>query len=112
MSSAPAATAVSGYKTPSTDIVQILDTPPSPSGFLTPDRQTLLLADYEAYPPLATLARPFLKLAGLRIDPVINGTQRTSQYTGFTLVDTETGEQTPVTGIPPGLSAWGSGLDM
>lgn len=99
MSSLPAA---SGYKTPSDDIVQILDTPPTPSGFLTPDRKTLLLGDYEAYPPLATLARPFLKLAGLRIDPVINGTQRTSQYTGFTLVDTETGEQKPVTGIPDG----------
>ncbi|MBC8137120.1 MAG: prolyl oligopeptidase family serine peptidase [Fibrella sp.] len=92
----------SGYKIPSADIVQILDTPPSPSGFLTPDRKTLLLADYEAYPPLTTLARPFLKLAGLRIDPVINGTQRTSQYTGFTLVDTETGEQTSVAGIPDG----------
>ncbi|MBC7806854.1 MAG: S9 family peptidase, partial [Akkermansiaceae bacterium] len=98
----PPVNATSSYKTPSSDIVQILDTPPTPSGFLTPDRRTLLLADYEAYPPLATLARPFLKLAGLRIDPVINGTQRTSQYTGFTLVDTETGETTQVTGLPDG----------
>ncbi len=99
MHSSPTA---SGYKLPSDDIVRILDTPPTPSGFLTADRRTMLLADYEAYPPLATLARPFLKLAGIRIDPIINGTQRTSQYTDFTLVDTETGERTPVNGIPDG----------
>ncbi|MBC8141090.1 MAG: S9 family peptidase [Armatimonadetes bacterium] len=91
-----------GYKQPSADIVAILDAPSSPAGFLSPDRRTLLLADYEAYPPLSTLARPYLKLAGIRIDPTINGHQRTSQYTGFSLVDTETGKQRPVRGIPAG----------
>ena len=62
----------------------------------------LLLADYEAYPPLSTLARPFLKLAGIRIDPSLNGQQRASQYTGFSLVANATGELTPVSGIPAG----------
>ena len=91
-----------GYRQPPADIVAVLDTPPPPAGFLSPDGRTLLLADYEAYPPLATLARPYLKLAGIRIDPAINGHQRTSQYTGFSLLDTETGESKPVRGIPEG----------
>ena len=92
----------SAYRTPTADIVTILDAPPSPSGFLSFDRRTLLLADYEAYPPLSVLAKPFLKLAGLRVDPTISGHQRTLQYTAFRFVDVETGNETPVTGIPNG----------
>ena len=105
----PDTPAAHGYQTPPANIVSILDAPPSPSGFLSFDRRTLLLADYEAYPPLATLAKPVLKLAGLRIDAALSGHQRTSQYTGFVLLDVETGERTPVAlpeGVRLGAVAW------
>jgi len=88
--------AASGYKLPPQNVVDIVDAKPTPAAFLSPDRRTLLLGDYEAYPPIAWLARPFLKLGGIRVDPLLSGTQRVSAYTGFTLLDIATGKRTRV----------------
>ena len=95
-----------GYKLPPQSVVDIVDAKPTPAAFLSPDRRTLLLADYEAYPPIAWLARPFLKLGGIRVDPQLSGTQRVSAYTGFTLLDIATGKRTKVE-LPAGTRAGG-----
>ncbi len=92
----------SGYKLPPSDIVTILDAKPTPSGILSPDRKTLLLADYEPYPSIAFLSRPFERLAGIRIDGQYQATRRTSQYTGITLLDVEDGSRRPLQGLPEG----------
>lgn len=91
---APDDSAAAGYQLPPQNVVDILDAPPTPAAFLSPDRKTLLLADYEAYPPIAWLARPYLKLGGIRVDPQLSGTQRLSAYTGYTLLDVATGKRT------------------
>jgi dipeptidyl aminopeptidase/acylaminoacyl peptidase len=41
---------------------------------------------YEAHPPVAFLARPYLPLAGIRVDPVIAGRQRTHRITGLSVL--------------------------
>ena len=76
-----------GYRTPPPEIVAILDQKPTPEASLAPDRGTLLLVDYEPYPSIELLARPFLRLAGIRVDPQISATRRTLNYTNLTLLD-------------------------
>jgi dipeptidyl aminopeptidase/acylaminoacyl peptidase len=90
------------YRLPPEDVVDIIDAKPTPVVTLSPERSSLLLVDYEAYPSIGLLARPFLKLGGIRVDPALSATQRTVQYTGLTLVNVADGEKRPVRGLPPG----------
>jgi len=41
------------YLLPPPEVVEMLDAPPTPAAVLSPDRRTLLLVEYEAYPPMA-----------------------------------------------------------
>ncbi len=91
------------YSRPDDDIVAIIDTPPTPATTISPDGSTLLLVDYESHPPIALLARPFRKLAGVRIDPGLRGRQRTLRLTGLTLVDVADGTHRPVV-LPVGAA--------
>jgi dipeptidyl aminopeptidase/acylaminoacyl peptidase len=80
------ATAQSTYKLPPPDVVKILDAPLTPAVVVSPTRDALLLVDLEGYPPIQHLARPILRLAGVRIDPGINALQRTLRFTGIEVV--------------------------
>ena len=82
---APAAAQESYYHKPSDAVVRILEAPPLPTVWLSPARDVLLFAPWEGYPPLADLAAPKLKLAGMRVNPVTNGPQRAPYWTGLTV---------------------------
>ena len=88
------------YQLPPPEVTAILDTPPTPVTVLSPDRRHLLLVKYDAYPPLALLARPFLKLGGIRVDPAISATQRTAVYKSLSLISVADGAVRDVTGLP------------
>ncbi len=92
--------AAPAYQLPPQNVVDILNAKPAPGASLSPDRATLLLIDYDAYPSIELLARPFLKLGGIRVDPVLSARQRTGYATGYTLLSVADGTQTPVTGLP------------
>ncbi|MEM7701107.1 MAG: prolyl oligopeptidase family serine peptidase [Pseudomonadota bacterium] len=81
-----------GYRTPSAAITDIVTRAPSPRVSLSPDKTTMLLMEREALPPVADLARPMEKLAGLRLDAGINDRHGTRAYVGLTLQDVATGE--------------------
>ena len=70
------------YQIPASDIVSIIDAPPTPAASLAPGRRFIALVHYESHPPVALLARPYLALAGLRLDPVIAGRHRIRRLTG------------------------------
>lgn len=61
------------YQQPPAPIAQILDAAPTPGVSISPDRSTLLLIGRENLPPISDLAQPFLRLAGYRINPNLNG---------------------------------------
>ncbi|MGZ9099038.1 MAG: S9 family peptidase, partial [Brevundimonas sp.] len=61
------------YQQPPAPIADILDTAPTPTPSLSPDRTTLALFDRANLPPIAELAEPMLRLAGYRINPRNNG---------------------------------------
>lgn len=99
-----------GYQLPPDDVVRILDRQQTPAITLSPTREYLLRISYEAYPPLALLARPFLKLGGIRVDPHLAARQRTTQYTGIHVQHVPTGRIIGLAGLPPhvriGFPAW------
>ncbi|MGB6457978.1 MAG: prolyl oligopeptidase family serine peptidase [Streptosporangiaceae bacterium] len=74
------------YQIPASDIVSIIDSPPTPAASLAPGRRFVALVHYESHPPITQLARPYLALAGLRIDPVLGGRQRTRRMTGLSVI--------------------------
>lgn len=106
---AAAAAASPGYQKPPEAIRKILDLPPAPAVSLSPGRDYLVLAEQQRYPSLADLARPILRLAGLRIDPGTNGPQRLPRTTSLTLRPVAGGKDIPLElpdGARPGPLNW------
>src|SRR5260370_13585478 len=61
------------YQKPPKAVLDVFNAPPFPVAVPNPSGDTLLLATPVPYPPIADLAKPMLRLAGLRIDPTTNG---------------------------------------
>jgi dipeptidyl aminopeptidase/acylaminoacyl peptidase len=74
------------YSLPDPDIVPIADTPPPPMTFLAPGGHYLALVHVEAHPPVGMLARDYLPLAGLRIDPVLAARRRLRRASGVSVI--------------------------
>ena len=97
--SSPTLADSSEYQVPSAQLVALVDAPLAPALQLSPDHQTLALFER---PPLASieeLARPELRLAGVRLDPASNGPSRARSYRGLTLTSLD-GVDRVVTGFP------------
>jgi len=84
--SLPSSQAQEKYKTPPPEVVKILEAPTLPRAYLNSRGDLLLLAEYESMPSIAELARPFLRLAGLRISPHNNSRQELTFNTGLSLL--------------------------
>ena len=65
---APASAAAHGYDRPSQAILDVLHAPSTPSVYLSPTRQAMLLVSWQEFPPMARVAAPYLKLAGSRVE--------------------------------------------
>ncbi|GAB2301826.1 hypothetical protein Dimus_035852 [Dionaea muscipula] len=95
-----------GYQLPPPEIRSIVDSPPIPAISFSPRRDKILYLKRRALPPLADLARPEEKLAGIRIDGKCNTRSRMSYYTGIgihQLMDDGTiGPEKEVHGLPDG----------
>jgi dipeptidyl aminopeptidase/acylaminoacyl peptidase len=97
------------YKVPPTEVVDILDTPPPPRVLISPRGDLLALAEHASMPSISDLARPLLRIAGLRITPTANARQQLTFYTGLTLTDLKDGSSRAIPlprGIKIGLPAW------
>ena len=104
--SAPPAADVSKYLIPSPQIVATFDAPPLPQVIVSPTRQLLAITARKGSPSLAELARPTLRLAGMRVDPKNNGPHRTANNGGaysLTLKRLADGREIPVS-VPPQAS--------
>src|SRR5262245_34662041 len=89
------------YKRPPQAVVDLLDAPPPPIVFPNPSGDMLLLVDNELYPPIELLSRPFLKLAGIRVDAAIGAKRREFRVRGLTLQSVDGGKVKPVA-LPAG----------
>ncbi len=84
------------YATPGSDIVAIIDAPPTPLAYLAPGGRYAALLHYGSHPPVALLARPYLALAGLRIDPDLRCRRRLRQTTGISVIRIADGARQPL----------------
>jgi dipeptidyl aminopeptidase/acylaminoacyl peptidase len=89
----PSASAQEAYRLPPQEIVDIVDAPLSPWTSLSPARDSLLLMHRESLPPVAEMARPMERLAGMRLDVATNGRHGPRSVIGLSLMDLETGEE-------------------
>jgi dipeptidyl aminopeptidase/acylaminoacyl peptidase len=64
----PAQTA-SGYNQPDKAILDVMHAPAPPSPYVSPTNDTILLVARQEYPSIARVATPFLRLAGVRVEP-------------------------------------------
>lgn len=94
----------SKYQLPPPEIRNIVDAPPLPALSFSPHRDKILFLKRRALPPLAELARPEEKLAGMRIDGKCNTRSRMSFYTGIgihqLLPDGTLGPEKEIYGFP------------
>ncbi|HLF20772.1 MAG TPA: S9 family peptidase, partial [Bacteroidota bacterium] len=67
------------YKLPPKEVVDILDASPTPFVVVSPLRDRMLLVDYKPHPSIAFISQPFLRIAGLRINPELGTRQRLAQ---------------------------------
>jgi len=99
----PAAADASKYGLPAPQIVATFDAPPLPQVIVSPTRQVLAITARKGSPSLVDLARPTLRLAGLRVDSKNNGPHRTATNGGgfrITLKRLTDGREIPIS-VPP-----------
>ena len=80
---APASADATRYRPAVPAIEAVLKAPPIPIVVVAPRRDVIAIEAPLRYPPVADLARPMLRLAGLRIDPVTNGIHHAAAATSL-----------------------------
>lgn len=105
-----------GYRQPPEPLLGVLRAPLNPSPAIDPTGTRALLVQQALYPPVERIAEPYLKLAGVRVEPRnhsrhdrSNGYGIRTCLEGFSLLDLASGAQKPVqlpSGACPGMPAW------
>ena len=88
------------YQEPPEVMVKLVDAPPTPSVWISPGGDWMLLLGQPSLPSIEEVAQPELRLAGLRINPVINSQSRLGFYTSMKLINIASGEEFIVGGLP------------
>ncbi len=90
----------SGFKTPPKEILELADFLPAPA--VSPDKtgRNLVFLTRPAYKTLEEISETELKLAGIRFNPSNLNASRTNYYINVEIMETETGKKVPVTGLP------------
>ena len=114
-SAASAQAPASGYDKPPQYVLDVLHAPAPPNPYVSPTNDRILLVSWVWYPPIGQVAEPFLKLAGVRVEPRTRRKHDTPGGYGIApcaqtiaLVGVATGRETAVTlpkdGCVDGLS--------
>ncbi|MDF2816069.1 MAG: peptidase [Stenotrophomonas rhizophila] len=105
-----AAPAFADYAKPPEQLLKVLKAPPPPQPSLDPSGQRLLLTTLQTYPSIERVAQPYLKLAGVRLEPKNRSRHDTQGGYGipacvadFSLVDVGTARTTKVA-LPQGCA--------
>jgi dipeptidyl aminopeptidase/acylaminoacyl peptidase len=85
------------WQRPPQEVLDVLHAPELPQVRLSPTGETLALLKPLRYPPIADLARPMLRLAGVRINPRTNGLYGQGYMVELVLQGVEDGREQPVT---------------
>src|SRR5277367_3647306 len=75
----------SGYDRPPKNILDVMHAPSLPTPSVSPTKDSILLLPWQDYPSIDRVARPFLRLAGVRIEPRNHSKHDTPGGYGITL---------------------------
>ena len=84
------------YRQPPSAIEAILNASALPIVSVSPTKDAIAILSPLRYPPVADLAKPMLRLAGIRIDPQNNGLHHASASTSLAFQSVATGRTTTV----------------
>ena len=73
------------YHKPPQEMLDVLNSPLTPTLSISPQRDAVIILQPVRYPPIAEVAQPMLRLAGIRIDANTNGMHLAPYYSSFTL---------------------------
>jgi dipeptidyl aminopeptidase/acylaminoacyl peptidase len=88
------------YQKPPKEMLEVLNAPLTPLVSLSPQRDAVIFMQPIRYPPIAEVAQPVLRLAGIRMDADTNGMHRSADYSSFTLKQLSGGAEIKVA-LPP-----------
>ena len=89
------------YKKPPKEILDVLNAPAIPNTSVSPTHDKIALLEPLRYPPIAELAQPMLRIAGLRVNPNTNGQHRQVYSVSLRLKNVSDGKETMVA-LPAG----------
>lgn len=73
------------YRQPPKPVLDALSALPTPTVSVSPQRDYAIFLQPVRYPPIAEVAQPMLRLAGIRIDSNTNGMHLAPNYTSFSM---------------------------
>lgn len=94
-----------GYKLPPKDIADMIAAKPTPGVSVDDKGQWMLFIETNSYPSVEELARPELRIAGLRINPANFAPSRQNFATNLSLRNLASGKDLKITGLPSPLYA-------
>lgn len=93
------------YQTPPKTIADLLLAQPTPGVSIDGKAEWMLISDRNSYPSVEELARPELRIAGLRLNPNNFSPSRQNFINNFSLQQVSTGKTFAVTGLPANMLA-------
>ncbi len=90
------------YEKPPKEIMDVLNAPAIPSTLVSPAKNKIALLEPLRYPPIADLAEPMFRLAGLRINPKTNSSYNERYFVSLKLKNIADGKETAVK-LPAGV---------
>lgn len=92
----------SRYERPPAEVLDVLNAPLPPTPFLNPKGDAVIFAKGVRYPPIADLAEPMLRLAGLRVNPRTLSTHSAPYWVRMSIKRLGDGVEVPVA-LPAGI---------
>lgn len=93
------------YKNPPKDIMDMLLAKPTPGVSVDDNGEWMLFSAANSYPSVEELARPELKIAGLRINPANFAPSRQTYINNVYLKNIKSGKESSISGLPSPLNA-------
>src|SRR5450631_1250622 len=88
------------YQKPPQAVLDVLNSPLTPTLAISPTRHFAMQGQPVRYPPIAELSQPMLRIAGMRINPKSNGLHNTTFNSSLTLRKIPEGTEIKVD-LPP-----------
>ena len=89
-----------GYKTPPKDIMDLMMVKPTPNVSLDDKAEWMLFSQSNSYPSVEELARPELRIAGLRINPNNFAPSRQTFINDLWFKNLSSGKEFKIAGLP------------